>query len=507
MPEASSTAFNPEFISTLPRWFGRVVSSATWQDNIVPHTFSDPNELKGWGFRYKVRIFSWNTGDPGVVPDEQLLMANVVLPVTAGSGHGGYFETPAIAAGSVVTGFFLDGEGGQEPYIDGILPNTNDTVPKKQGTGPLAGYQQFNDTYGPKAQVADYLIKTNTSPNSDVGYIANYLTVEREEDQKDKDRRNPIASTRKCKKNNSEMKGIQLTIKNMINDVEEAKKELTKAQGFIGEVNRVTSQVRNFSSRAAQEIASFMKTIMGSVRGYVLKKIKTGVQDIAPFLFPTDITKLQNKLSKSLNGLSCGFAKIINGLQKTFEGLLDNILGKFINAPMCAAENIVSKLVDGVLGQITDLIDSVVGPLSSFISGLTGKAMNLIGSAFNALNMVMGILTFFQCDEEPSCAEYDTINQATNCTDGANAGDKNGQSDNDCKVKIVAEEQPTQSDIEAQRSRPAATGGPDDVGTVEDNNRPGVVKLFREDPDVNGPENFGDEQRDTQEERRRRGGL
>ena len=68
------------------------------------------------------------------------------------------------------------------------------------------------------------------------------------------------------------MKGIQLTIKNMINDVEEAK-QLTKAQGFIGEVNRVTSQVRNFSSRAAQEIASFMKTIMGGVRGYVLKKI------------------------------------------------------------------------------------------------------------------------------------------------------------------------------------------------------------------------------------------
>ena len=418
MLEATSTGFNPEYIGILPRWFGRIVSSATWQDNIVPNTFSDPDEIKGWAFRYKVRIFSWNTGDPGVVPDEQLLMANVILPVTAGSGHGGYFETPSLAAGSVVTGFFLDGEGGQEPYIDGVLINTNDNVPKKQGTGPIAGYQQFNDTYGPNAKVPDFLKKANTSPNYDASYIANYLTEARKEDQEDKDIKTPLASTRKCKKNNSEMKGIQLTIKNMINDVEKAKKKLTKAQGFIGEVRRITSQVRGFSSRAAQEVASYMKTIMGGVRGYVLKKVKAGVQDVAPFLFPTEISKLQKQLTSSLEGLSCGFARIINGLQQTFEGLLDSILNKFINAPMCAAENIVSSLIDGVLGQITDLIDSVVGPLASFITGLTGKAMNLIGSAFNALNMVMGILTFFQCDEEPSCSEYDDIKQSGQSTNG-----------------------------------------------------------------------------------------
>lgn len=418
MLEATSTGFNPEYIGILPRWFGRIVSSETWQDNIVPHTFSDPDEIKGWAFRYKVRIFSWNTGDPGVVPDDHLLMANVVLPVTAGSGHGGYFETPSLAAGSVVTGFFLDGEGGQEPYIDGVLANASNNVPKKQGTGPIAGYQQFNDTFGPKALVPDFLTENNTQPIQKSDETGHRDTKASGIDQEDKDRKTHVAQTRKCKKKNSEMKGIQLTIKNMINDVEEAKKKLTKAQGFIGEVNRITSQVRNFSSTAAQEIASFMKTIMGGVRGYVLKKIKTGVQDIAPFLFPTDISKLQKQLTSSLEGLSCGFAKIINGLQQTFEGLLDDILNKFINAPMCAAENIVSSLIDGVLGQITDLIDSVVGPLASFITGLTGKAMNLIGSAFNALNMVMGILTFFQCDEEPSCAEYDDIKQSGQSTNG-----------------------------------------------------------------------------------------
>ena len=418
MLEATSTGFNPEYIGILPRWFGRIVSSETWQDNITPSTISSPDEIKGWAFRYKVRIFSWNTGDPGVVSDEKLLMANVVLPVTAGSGHGGYFETPSLAAGSVVTGFFLDGEGGQEPYIDGVLANANNNVPKKQGTGPIAGYQQFNDTYGPDAPVPDFLTTKNQETIFSVELLSKLGTGASGEDQIDRDRKTHISDPRNCPKKNSEMKGIQLTIKNMINDVEEAKKKLTKAQGFIGEVRRITSQVRGYSSRAAQEIASFMKTIMGGVRGYVLKKVKAGVQDVAPFLFPTEISKLQKQLTSSLEGLSCGFAKIINGLQQTFEGLLDDILNKFINAPMCAAENIVSSLIDGVLGQITDLIDSVVGPLASFITGLTGKAMNLIGSAFNALNMVMGILTFFQCDEEPSCSEYNEISQSKQPTNG-----------------------------------------------------------------------------------------
>ena len=460
MLEATSTGFNPEYIGILPRWFGRIVSSETWQDNIVPNTFSDTGDVKGWGFRYKVRIFSWNTGDPGVVSDEELHTANVVLPVTAGSGHGGYFETPALAAGSVVTGFFLDGEGGQEPYIDGILINTNDKVPKKQETGPIAGYQQFNDTYGSNALVPDFLIKKNTSPNNDASLIANLETVSRFKDQEDKDIRTPLASTRKCKKNNSEMKGIQLTIKNMINEVEKLKKGLRKRQKFLQDVRKVSSQISRLTSTAAQEVSSYMKTIMGGVRGYVLKKIKAGIQDVAPFLFPTDISKLQDQLTNSLNGLSCGFAKIINGLQKTFESLLDSILGKFINAPMCAIEDIVSQLVDGILDQITSLIDSVLGPLSSFITALTGKAMNLIGSAFNALDMVMGILKFFQCDEEPSCSDYDDIKQSGQGSDGADP-DGRGQNPEDSNVHVVdnaAKVETTQEDLNAVNEERALRG-------------------------------------------------
>ena len=88
---------------------------------------------------------------------------------------------------------------------------------------------------------------------------------------------------------------------------------------------------------------------MGNARGWVLREVRKKINEVAPFLFPTEISKLENKLRKSLGSLSCAFSKIINGLQKTFQGLLNDITNKFINIPMCAAEDIVTKLINGVL--------------------------------------------------------------------------------------------------------------------------------------------------------------
>jgi hypothetical protein len=153
--------FDLNTVSSLPRWFGRVVSSVSWQDNIESAHF-EPKNQKGWGYRYRIRYFGLHSASTQDLPDEQLPMANVILPVTAGSGLGGFGDTPSLSAGSIVTGFFLDGMAGQEPYIDGVMINSNNTVPKKQPQESTGGLQLFNDTYkgtNPQtgAYVPDYL--------------------------------------------------------------------------------------------------------------------------------------------------------------------------------------------------------------------------------------------------------------------------------------------------------------------------------------------------------------
>jgi hypothetical protein len=148
--------FDLNSVSSLPRWFGRVVSSASWQDNIEAAHF-DPKDQKGWGYRYRVRYFGLHTGNTQDLPDDQLPMANVILPVTAGSGLGGFIDTPTLSAGTVVTGIFLDGMAGQEPYIDGVLINSNNSVQKSQPQDETGGLQLFNDTYNNNASVPDFL--------------------------------------------------------------------------------------------------------------------------------------------------------------------------------------------------------------------------------------------------------------------------------------------------------------------------------------------------------------
>lgn len=154
--------FDLNTVSSLPRWFGRVVSSASWQDNIEASHF-DPQNQKGWGYRYRVRYFGLHSGNTQELPDDQLPMANVVMPVTSGSGLGGFVDTPTISAGTIVTGFFLDGMAGQEPYIDGILINSNNDVPRKQPQDEIGGLQLFNDTYkGAVPQLAAYVSDYHT---------------------------------------------------------------------------------------------------------------------------------------------------------------------------------------------------------------------------------------------------------------------------------------------------------------------------------------------------------
>ena len=115
-------------------WIGQVVDDSYWRDNIIPGKFADKDSIPGWGRRYKVRIMGVHDQGETAIPAENLPWANVMYPITAGSGIGNAFQTSALRQGMFVFGFWMDGQNMQTPVIMGVLGNNAQTpLP----TGPI----------------------------------------------------------------------------------------------------------------------------------------------------------------------------------------------------------------------------------------------------------------------------------------------------------------------------------------------------------------------------------
>ena len=112
-------------------WIGQIADDSTWRDNMLPGKFKNPEQIPGWGYRYKVRIMGIHDhggkeGDP--IPEDQLPWANIMYPVIAGGGQGGSYITPNLRQGNIVFGFWLDGQDMQTPVIMGVLGNNAQTA-------------------------------------------------------------------------------------------------------------------------------------------------------------------------------------------------------------------------------------------------------------------------------------------------------------------------------------------------------------------------------------------
>ena len=114
-------------------WHGVIVDDKYWSGCTESDVSNEHSKLhfadsmsgapkKGWGKRYKVAIVGRHYAIKGNPDEADLLeMAEVVYPVTAGSGLGGTKQTAALKQGAHVIGFYADGKEGRNPVILGCF--------------------------------------------------------------------------------------------------------------------------------------------------------------------------------------------------------------------------------------------------------------------------------------------------------------------------------------------------------------------------------------------------
>ena len=115
-------------------WIGQIADDSTWRDNILAGKYKSPNTIPGWGYRYKVRIMGLHDISEETIATEDLPWAQVMYPVTAGTGMASAYQTPNIRQGMFCFGFFLDGQEQEIPIIMGLLGN-NAQAPLKTKIG------------------------------------------------------------------------------------------------------------------------------------------------------------------------------------------------------------------------------------------------------------------------------------------------------------------------------------------------------------------------------------
>jgi hypothetical protein len=387
-------------------WTGIIVDDVSWKGNQLAEKWSSIDQLPGWGARYKVRIVGKHTQNKNKLPDDKLELCEVMYPVTAGTGHGASYQTSNLRQGSVVFGVYKDSEG-NEPLIIGCIGNNSQTylnAKQKNGFDPLRGlsttplYSVPVDPTGvPKS--AD----GKTSPTIESAVADKQTNIEDDAQSRDQERLTPIPTTSTCEP--IELTGVALTIKNLIQDIERVKKEINDWRYKLtnelisenGQKFGLQEYIQYKVQNAAQRISGWFKNFINKIKERIDQNIEGAAKELYYFLFPYQRQKGKEALEKSKNLFNCLIRKIISQLISMLTKFLLSAVDRFINVPLCAAENILAGLIGKLTGLISSALDAIMAPVNAILG-----AADLVG---DVLQIVKDILTFLSCDDPPNCSK------------------------------------------------------------------------------------------------------
>jgi hypothetical protein len=396
--------FNPENggVSTLRGFIGQVVDEVYWADNhansAFKHKLHTSKDIAGYGYRYKVRIFGRDTEIKNF-SDDQLEMADVALPVTAGGGHAGSVQTPNIKQGMYVFGFYKDGIDATEPIIFGVLPNNAQT--SLFGGDPANNFVPRSGFFGQRGNIPvstkNIKLEGPGSLATDENINSNTVTVRDADKNIDGTRKFYIPKTINCEGPSGELTGLQKTIKQLLIDVKRARRF---TQSFIGAASDLASNISSLISEATLLASALMKSLITKIRGFVVNFFNNQITNLFDLLPPNLRPNLAETVERGTDTIECIFNKIISKLMSILQQLLKDLVDRYINAPLCAIESFVGSFFSTILGELTSGISTVMG-------AILGPLGDIAGIIFQALDIFIGILSFLSCEENLNCQILD----------------------------------------------------------------------------------------------------
>ena len=341
-----------------------------WIGQIAPiESHKSQVEGKGWGNRHKVRILGYHPFSKEDLSDEDLPWASVLLPPTGGSGGANYFRSDRIRPGDVVIGFFLDGDNAQIPVIFGLYGRTDDV----SQDAPTVGFEPFTG-YTERVKPNDATITSEGGGQNSEDQKNNLLLEQKKVDKKNenleagKRKNKSVSSTTGASINvandcdDNFLTGVSSTLDNLVAAVD-------SGTDFFGDIAQATSKIQKMSN-------SLVSNTMNNLYEKLIPEMQGGLESlyekIAPISGPSAAIAAQEALIPKVKGLDslleCAPGKIVNGLNKTIQDLLNDALLSVSNTGICIAEQFTASLLDGIIDDISDTLDDSLDGLSSILS-------------------------------------------------------------------------------------------------------------------------------------------
>ena len=399
--------------------------------------------------KVKVRILGYHSPSKEELKTKDLPWAMVSMPTTQAqrSGMGSIHQ---LQVNSWVIGFFMDGASAQIPIVLGSIGDENPEQGYKrtgtQGFAQLVPPTHDERVHGSSGSMPPGTAST-TSTNSTTGLLAAATSAATSATGGDTKRSTntrgagkpessamKAADKRKCTTvhvGNGKC-GSEATVK-----IEGALAEFMKfARGIEkNEINKFidkeTGKVVDFMAEVnatANRISSKLNTILGNIKGTVLKEVDLFIKKILKNLnIPDpDIAEPVKEQLKTIGDLiACLFKSMLKDLVAFIKGMLLDLVEKALDTALCLVQSFIGE----IMGKIMDLIQQAMG----FISGILGKITGAIGMIQGLLSKILDFIDLL-CDGAVSCSLGLTTFETCN---GANAkgDDKKQKNVDQYKVK------------------------------------------------------------------------
>lgn len=366
-------------------WIGQI---APRQAQVTQNSTGD-----GWGNRYKVRIMGYHpfTEEVG---DQDLPYAQVMLPVTAGSGGANYAQSPQLQPNDTVFGFFLDGDEAQVPMIIGHFGRTSE-VSDTSTAGPFQPATGYTDVTPQNAKVEtdqtnEQNKKSQPSPSSaaqgkakDQAGTGQVILVA------DTCRPNPISKMANVVENLG-MKVEQLTgaISGLSGEISIAADIIeSQANKFVGNLmNNLFSELEGLGKQGLLKLYKFVyaKVFAATRSGTAAHLAGVAAQ-----------TALLGPVSFLQESLACVANKVVEGLSGTIEDLLYDFFDEARHYAGCAGAQFTGAFVNRIIDEIEDAMTGPLDTVAKIIAPGFKVADFLLGAASNLYD----VGAFLDCNQ------------------------------------------------------------------------------------------------------------